>query len=60
MKVRTVAYLHGDKYSMRDLGSELGLTEDAIDRFRYALYEVEITLEVDTETGEYTIISVKE
>ncbi len=51
-------YLHSDKETNRDIGQEAGLTEEALKEFRYALYEVEFELEVDTETGDYKILTV--
>lgn len=57
-KVRTKMYLHGEKESNYELGEKLGLSEEAIKNFAYALYEVEFEVEVDTKTGDYTIIAV--
>lgn len=42
---------------MREKGEELGLEGEALENFKYCGYEVELELEVDTETGEYTILS---
>jgi len=52
------AYLHSSKESMLEIGDEIGLTGKALVKFRYALYEVEFELEVNTETGLAEIISV--
>jgi hypothetical protein len=52
-------YLNGDKESNWDKGQEIGLTEEAIhEHFKYALYEVELDVEVDMETGETKILMV--
>lgn len=55
-KIRIDAYMHSDKSNMIDLGESHGLSDEALDHFRYALYEVKIPLMVDTETGEYEIL----
>lgn len=59
-KIKTKMYLHGDKESARETGKELKLKGEALKNFLYALYEVEFLLEVDTKTGEYKILKVKE
>lgn len=48
-------YLHGSKDDNYETGEELELSEQALDVFKYALYEVEFDVEVDTETGETKI-----
>jgi len=53
-------YLHSDKESNYEKGEELGLTGEALKNFAYALYEVKITLKVDTETGKYEILKAEE
>lgn len=53
-------YLHSDKDSMYELGAEIGLKEDALRIFVYALYEVEVTMEVDMETGRAKAIKFEE
>lgn len=58
MKTITKIYLHGDKEDNHENGKKLGLQGKALEEFLYACYEVELELEVDTETGGYTIISV--
>lgn len=51
------AYLHSSKESMRELAQESGLSDEAQDEFRYALYEVEFELEVEPD-GSYNILRV--
>ena len=58
--IKTKAYLHSYKETMLDLGEEIGLSEKALGEFMYALYEVEFDLEVDSETGSYKIVNVKD
>lgn len=63
MKIIRKVYLHGSKedgyelaLELRDEGYEIS---DAAERnLRYMLYEVELELEIDTETGEYAILKV--
>jgi hypothetical protein len=45
---------------MFDKADELGLSDKAAEEFCYALYEVGFDLEVDTDTGKYTILAIKE
>lgn len=54
------AYLHGSKEAMWDKGEAIGLSGEALGRFSFALYEVEVEveLEVNEETGEANIIRV--
>lgn len=59
-KIKTKMYLHGDKESAWEKGKKLKLKGEALKNFMYALYEVEFLLEVDTKTGEYKILKVKE
>lgn len=55
---RTKLYLHGNKDSNWEKGTELGLSEQAIrEKFAYALMEVEFDVEV-SEDGEIKIIAV--
>lgn len=56
--MRTKMYLHSSKDSNIRLGKELGLSEDALELFKFALYEVEFDVEVNTENGEVEIIAV--
>lgn len=58
MKIK--AYLHSNKESMYLLGEENGLTGEALKNFSYALYELEVELDVDEKTGEYKILSTSE
>lgn len=51
-------YLHSDKESMLETGRRHGLKPEALQGFKYALYEVEFTLKVDEETGDAEIIEV--
>lgn len=52
-------YLHSDKEDNWDIGEEIGLSEEAIsEEFKYALYEVEVDVEVDMETGKTKILAV--
>lgn len=59
-KVKTKMYLHGNKEDGYAKGKELKLKGKALENFMYALYEVEFLLEVDTKTGKYKILKVKE
>lgn len=58
--MKTIIYLHSSKESNLDLGEELGLSEKALEQFKYACYEVGIEVEVNEETGETTILGIKE
>jgi hypothetical protein len=58
MKKVIHTYLHSDKDTNSDLAREMGMGEDESSRFRYDLHEVEFTLEVDLETGNYRILRV--
>ena len=51
-------YLHSSKDYTSDVGTELGLLENAHKRFLYALGEVEFDVEVDTTTGATKILAV--
>jgi hypothetical protein len=51
-------YLHGSKEENLEIGTELGLTGEALDMFKYAAYEVKLTLDVNVKTGEATITHV--
>jgi hypothetical protein len=55
--ITTSIWLHSEKQSNREDGEKLGLTGEALDNFMYACYEVELTVEVDEETGESKIIA---
>jgi len=56
--VRITMYLHSSKEDNLSLGEELGLSEEALDMFKHALYEVEFDVELNTETGEVEILAV--
>ena len=56
--IKTKVYLHSNKDSMYSKGQDIGLTSEALDNFKYALYKVEIELEVEKKTGEYHIITI--
>jgi len=58
-KILTTIYLHSSKESMYSKGRELGLTGAALENFTYCCYEVAVNLEVDKETGGYTILSAE-
>jgi len=55
--IKTKLYLHSSKESMWDEGEELGLTEQQLDNFKYALYTVEFEVEV-LEDGNVKILKV--
>lgn len=52
------AYLSSTKDQMYEKGREAGLSEEALAKFMYALYEVKFDLDVNWETGESKIIKV--
>ncbi len=54
--MKKTMYLHASKSSNIDMGREIGLSEEALVELAYALYEVEV--EVDVETGKVEIIQV--
>lgn len=56
---RTKMYVHGDKESAWDAGKKLGLAGEALGRFRHALTEITVTVDVNQD-GTYTIIETKE
>lgn len=65
--IKLELYLHGNKSDnvciLDERCEELGLlmmSENARTNFAYALYEVKFELEVDHETGEYTIIKASD
>lgn len=45
------AYLHSSKETMWDKGEDLGLSEESLRQFSYALSEVKLDCSVDEETG---------
>lgn len=56
--MRATVHLHSNQERMYNLGVKLGLTGHALDFFRYACYEVELTIEVNPDTGAATIVEV--
>jgi len=56
--IKTKAYLHSTKEDMYYKGTELGLTGKALESFMYALYEVELELEIEENTGKYRIVAI--
>lgn len=50
----TIAYLHSNKEDMYDLGVELGLSEEALDEFKYALCEVRLHIAVKEDGSHVT------
>ncbi len=55
--IKTKLYAHTDKESMGEQGRQLGLSDDALGNFRWALNEVTFECEV-AEDGEVMITSV--
>lgn len=51
-------YLSSDKADNYYRGEQLGLSEEALHGFRYALYEVEFDVDIDEVTGELVIEKV--
>lgn len=66
MKRIVKTYLYSDKEVMYEqFAEELEIPDEdydnpILDKLKRALYEVEFTLEVDTETGDYEILKVEE
>jgi len=56
--MQTKVYVHGSKESMREHGREIGLTGEALNMFAYTGYEVELTVDVNEQTGESVIVAV--
>ena len=56
--MKTTVYLHGSKDTMWELGEKLGLSEEAVQKFKWACCEVKIELEVNPETGDAEIVAV--
>lgn len=56
--LKTKIYLHSSKESNYKLGKSLGLRGLALNRFTYALYQVEFDVIVDEKTGEVEIDKV--
>jgi len=64
MKKKINYYLHSSKESNVDkfidefLDGDYDRYDEVPEKFRYAFYEVEFEIEVDTKTGEYEILTV--
>src|SRR5687768_2355437 len=57
MRQKFTEYLHSDKSGMYETGSDLRLSDKALEKFIYAFYEVKFECEVDTDTGEVFVTS---
>lgn len=55
---RINCYVHSSKEAMWDKGAQLGLSEESLQRFKHALCEIEVALEV-YEDGEHIVVEVK-
>ena len=53
-------YVHGDKDSNYEEGTELGLEGEALDKFSYTGYEIGLALEVNPSTGVAMCIGIEE
>lgn len=51
-------FVHGTAESMIEKGMAIGLSEKALEYFRFTAYEVKLTLDVNMETGGSEIIAV--
>lgn len=51
-------YVHADKETMHDVGEKAGLPGVALEIFKYAGYEIKLTLDVNKETGISRIVKV--
>ena len=66
MKIEVTEYLHarGDSFADWEMEQEeLGNYDrdsEAASKLRYRLYEVAVTMEIDLETGEYTILKAED
>jgi len=64
MKVKRTLYLHRDKSeNMRLMEQLLDVDRGEVDdetwlKFKHILYEVDLEVEIDTETGEFEILKV--
>lgn len=56
--VQAKMYLYSTKEANSHLGERLGLEEEALENFKYALYEVECDIKVNKETGEAELLKV--
>ena len=52
-------YVHSDTDSMHDLGKEMYLQGEALRTFKYLGTEVELTYDVDPETGKGVLVAVE-
>lgn len=64
MKVIRKMYLHGNKEEGYELAQELKeegyeISEETEKNLCYILYEVELQVEIDTETGNYKILKAE-
>ena len=58
MKLATIkAYVHGSRESMWDEGEKLGLQGEALRLFSFALYEIQLELDVNDD-GSTEIVAV--
>ncbi len=57
-KAEITLYVHGSSESAWSVGERIGLNEEALRVFSHASNEHEMTYEVDTRTGESTLIKV--
>ena len=55
--MKTKMYLHSNKESNHDLGKQLGLSDEELKNFLFALYEVEFDVEV-ASNGDCKILAV--
>jgi hypothetical protein len=66
MKIKQTVYVHTGKWSvyeeLEDQHAEItnSMSEDAIHNLKYALNEIKVDLEIDTETGGYIVLSMGE
>lgn len=51
-------YVHKDDETMYETGIEIGLEDEALEKFCYALYELRMTLEVNLKTGDTRLHAV--
>jgi hypothetical protein len=58
--IKKTLYLHSDKGNMHYIGDEIGLSNTALSKFIYALFEVDFDLEIERATGEYKIVEIRE
>lgn len=51
-------FLHSSKDDLLEQGAELGLSDEAMENFKYSLYEATFEVELDKKTGQITVLSV--